>query len=424
MSRVFAQGRINTMTMANRFIRSATWTGMADDRGEVTPELFDLMAGLAGGGVGLIITGHAYVHPHGRHSPHQLGIDRDELLGGLTKMADTVHSKGGRIAVQLGYGGAYLSRSRIRSLSEDRINTIIDAYAAAARRAVKAGFDGVQVLAAHGFLLSQFLCPRYNDRIDQYGGDIDNRARLLLQVTRAIRQTVGDQYPLFVKLNCEDFVENGMSLEDSLQVAGMLEAGGIDAIELSGGLLNNPNLLRNDINCVADEAYFRGAAKRFKERISVPLILVGGIRSLGVAEQLVEEGAADFIGMCRPFIREPQLVNRWRSGDTAKARCISCNNCVEIVKAGKCIACIPVEKPPELTFFAQEVRKVTAGPPHKRGSRYVVSKGLAKKGTRFFPVIKIEMEYQSEITGQGLTFALEGDDYERVSRIIAELREK
>jgi 2,4-dienoyl-CoA reductase-like NADH-dependent reductase (Old Yellow Enzyme family) len=154
------------------------------------------------------------------------------------------------------------------------------------------------------------------------------------------------------KLNCQDFVENGLILEDSIRVGVMLEEGGIDAIELSGGLLNIASLLENKLDSEADEAPFQGAARAFKEKIQVPLILVGGIRSYSVAERLLAEGTADYISMCRPFIREPDLVNRWKAGDLRKATCISCNNCVQIAQHGKGVSCVPLEEEVQ-TFFPQ-----------------------------------------------------------------------
>jgi len=166
MNKLFESSRLNTLTLSNRFIRSATWVGMADDDGKCTPRLIELMSDLAKGGVGLIITGHTYVHQNGRHSPWQLGIDRDELIPGLKRMTRAVHEQNGKIAVQLGYGGAYLSKSRVRSMSIADIQELIEAYGQAAIRAKEADFDAVQIFAAHGFFLSQLLCPRYSDRTD------------------------------------------------------------------------------------------------------------------------------------------------------------------------------------------------------------------------------------------------------------------
>jgi len=155
-----------------------------------------------------------------------------------------------------------------------------------------------------------------------YGGKIHNRARTILEILRAIRKAVGPDYPVLVKLNSQDFAENGLSLADSVRVGVMLTDNGIDAIELSGGLHISGKMgaIRTGIKSEADEAYFREEAMTFKEKVHIPLILVGGIRSFQVAERLVEQGVADYISMSRPFIREPDLINRWRSGDLNSAR--------------------------------------------------------------------------------------------------------
>jgi 2,4-dienoyl-CoA reductase-like NADH-dependent reductase (Old Yellow Enzyme family) len=421
MNTLFESSSINTMSLANRFIRSATWAGMADNEGKCTSRLIDLMSKLAKGGVGLIITGHTYVHQNGRHSPWQLGIDRDELITSLKSMTRAVHDHGGKIAVQLGYGGAYLSKSRVRSMSISDIQELVEAYGQAAIRAKKADFDAVQIFAAHGFFLSQLLCPRYNDRTDIYGGDIQNRARLLLEILEAIRQAVGPDYPVLVKLNAQDFVENGLSLEDAIQVGVLLEKNGIDAIELSGGLLNNPNVLRTHISSEADEAYLQNEARAFKAKINIPLILVGGIRSYNMAVKLIEYGVAGYISMCRPFICEPDLVNRWHSGNFAKAACISCNNCVEQVKAGHGISCIPLEEPKAETFFPQLTKTIPASPPHPPNTNYRISIGLEQVDGIFSPVVKIQMQHNGMVLEQAPYFPLGSDDYERINITIAEL---
>jgi 2,4-dienoyl-CoA reductase-like NADH-dependent reductase (Old Yellow Enzyme family) len=424
MNTLFDSSSINTLSLANRFIRSATWEGMADDNGKCSSRLIELMSKLANGGVGLIITGHAYVHQNGRHSPWQLGIDRDELIPSLQNMTRAVHEAGGKIAVQLGYGGAYLSKSRLRSLSGKDIRDAVKAFSQAAIRAKEADFDAVQIFAAHGFFLSQFLCPRYNDRTDLYGGNIRNRARVLLEVLEAIRQAVGPDYPVLVKLNAQDFVENGLELKEAVQVGLMLEERGIDAIELSGGLLNNPNVLRTHIRSEAGEAYLQNEAKAFKEKIKVPLILVGGIRSHTKALQLIEQNVADYISMCRPFICEPDLIKRWQSGDLEKAACISCNNCVEQVKAGNGVSCIPRVESKAETFFPQLTETIPASPPHPPNTNYRISIGLEQIATGFSPVAKIQMEHDGKTLEQIPYFPLGSDDYTRVNSTIKELRIK
>ena len=421
MTRFFEQSEINGMVLDNRFVRSATWAGLASDDGASTSKLVDLMARLAAGGVGLIITGHAYVRPDGQHSPWQLGIHNDEMIPGLKAVTQAVHENGAKIVLQLGYGGAYLSKSRIRKMTVVDYKELAAAYGIAAMRAKTAGFDGVQIFAAHGFFLSQLLCPRYNDRSDAYGGNIRNRARALLEVLQSVRHHTGEDYPVLVKLNCQDFVENGLTLEDSLQVGMMLEEEGIDAIELSGGLLNNPNIMQSKIDTDAVEAYFENEARAFKGKITVPLILVGGIRSLAVATRLLEDGVADYISMSRPFIRDPNLINRWKAGDLLEAECISCNNCFEQIKQGKGVSCVPLEAEPVESFFPQISKTVPASLPHPPGTGYQVSIGLEQWDASFIPVVKIQIVQEEKIMDRGPSFPLGSEDHLKVSKAISEL---
>ncbi len=364
MSTLFSSSTINTMKLPNRFVRSATWEGMAADDGAVTPKLIATMADLAKGGVGLIISSHAYVSPEGQAGPWQLGIYKDDLMAGLEKMTAAVHAAGGKIVAQLAHAGqaaaaslsgrtpmvvsdfAGLMKSPRQEMTAPDIRRIITDFADAAKRAKASGFDGVQLHAAHGYLLNQFLSPAFNRRQDEYGGSIANRARIVLDVLRAVRETVGRDFPILVKMNSQDFIENGLTLTDSVQVAELLAAVGIDAVELSGGMVGSAKLMpsRTGINSEETEAYFREEARAFKKRLSVPLILVGGLRSLEVAETLMEEGIADYISMCRPFIREPGLINRWKAGDRRKSGCLSDNQCFTPGREGKGIYCVVEER--------------------------------------------------------------------------------
>ncbi len=424
MGSLFEETEINGMTLPNRFVRSATWDGLATDDGACTARMVDLLTELAKGGVGLIITGHAYVHQNGKHQDWQLGIHRNNLIPGLKKLTDKVHEQGGRIVLQLGYGGFYLSKLRLRNLTLSDIQDMARDYGQAALRVKKAGFDGVQIFAAHGFLLSQFLCPRYNDRTDEYGGSVENRARTLLEVTRAVRDAVGTRYPVLAKINCRDFVENGLTLKDSLEVGAMLEKAGIDAIELSGGLLNLPNLMKEGIDSEEDEAGFKNEAKAFKERISTPLLPVGGIRSFSVAEKLIEEGYADYISMCRPFIREPSLINRWKSGDRKKTTCISCNNCIQAARSGEGVRCVPKKEEPSETFFPEISETVPASPPLPPGTGYRISIGIEAWNLSFLPVVKIETVIDGKVKNRSTSFPLVSKDHEAVAKAITELLKK
>ncbi len=364
MSKLFETCEINGMKLANRFVRSATWEGMAADDGACTPKLIDLMAELAKGGVGLIISSHAYVSPEGQAGPWQVGVYDDKLIPGLEAMATAIHENGGKIVIQLAHAG-YFANAKLtgqtpiapsnaegfakgprQEMTADEIQGVVKAYGAAAKRAQTAGFDGVQIHGAHGYLLSQFLSPAFNQRKDEYGGDIRNRTRALIEVLREIRQVVGKDYPVLVKMNCQDFIENGLQPEDSLQAGKMLVEKGIDAIELSGGVLIGGKLSpsRMGIKSEEKEAYFQNEARTFKREVNVPLILVGGNRSFQVAERIVNEGVADYISLCRPLIREPDLVNRWKSGDLSKAACVSDNMCFEPAMKGDGIYCLTEER--------------------------------------------------------------------------------
>jgi 2,4-dienoyl-CoA reductase-like NADH-dependent reductase (Old Yellow Enzyme family) len=364
MSILFESSDINGMKLKNRFVRSATWEGMAEEDGRCTQKLTDLMVELARGGVGLIISSHAYVSPEGQASYKQLGAYKDELLPGLETMVKAVHNGGGKIVMQLAHAGFFgsaklngstpiapssvegFARGPRKEMTVSDIKGVIRAFGLAAQRAERAGFDGVQIHAAHGYLLSQFLSPAFNQRQDEYGGTIGNRAKVLLEVLVAVRDVVGKSYPVLVKINCRDFIENGLSLEDSLEAGTLLAELGIDAIELSGGVLIGGKLSpsRMGIQSADKEAYFREEAAAFKAKIHVPLILVGGNRSFQIAEGLVKAGTADYISMSRALIREPDLINRWKAGDLSKAACVSDNLCFQPAMKGDGIYCVSAER--------------------------------------------------------------------------------
>ncbi|MHB8158309.1 MAG: NADH:flavin oxidoreductase [Desulfocucumaceae bacterium] len=359
MKQMFEPTEINGMILSNRFIRSATWEGMAAIDGAVTPKLIATMVDLARGGVGLIISSHSYIQPEGQATPWQLGIYKDELIPGLREMTAAVHDCGGKIIMQLSHAGKFApekltgqaplvvsdieepGKALFRQLKEQDLRELVTAFAEGARRAKAAGFDGVQFHSAHGYLLSQFLSPVFNQRQDKYGGDIHNRFRIHKEVYQAIREAVGRDYPVLIKLNCRDFVEGGLSLEDSLQVGRMLADEGLDAIELSGGLLTGGKLSpsRPGIKNEEEEAYFREEALYFKNALAIPLILVGGLRSFQVSQRIVENGVADYISMSRPLIRQPDLISRWKSGERGRAECKSDNRCFRAGATGNGICC-------------------------------------------------------------------------------------
>lgn len=363
MPELFETTNINGMIIKNRFVRSATWEGMARDDGTCTGKLIDLMSQLAKGGIGLIITGHAYIRKTGKAGLWQLGIYEDQLVPGLREMTDAVHNNNGKIVLQLAHAGMYANtgipgdtalapsaisgyrKSPVQEMTFQDIEELVKDFGLAAERAKMAGFDGVQIHAAHGYLLSQFLSPAYNIRKDKYGGSLENRAAVLIEVLKSIRKRVGKNYPVLIKINTQDFLEGGLELNDSIKVAAMLEKAGIDAIELSGGTIasGKKGPIRTGIVPGKNEAYFKDAAFAFKENIDLPIMLVGGIRSFSLAQQLVNDNITDYISMSRPFIREPDLIKRWKDGNHDKSACISDSKCFIPAMGGKGIYCV-VEK--------------------------------------------------------------------------------
>ncbi len=347
MSKLFESTKINGMKIKNRFVRSATHEAMAEFDGTVKEQLLGCMAQLALGEVGLIITGHAHVTREGQAGPRQMGIYSDAMIDSLKRVTLTVHESGGLVAVQLAHAGirgigkdnyaplgpSDVFKKGVKKASAMTINDIkrtVKAFGDAAQRSVKSDFDAIQIHAAHGYLLSQFLSPCYNERDDAYGGTLENRAKFLVQVYEEIRQRVGKSFPVMVKVNSEDFLESGITVEEIIKVSHMLEDRGIDAIEMSGGTFDSGKLIPSRAGTAKSkerEVYYRKAAESFKKEIKIPLILVGGFLSFDSAEEVVNSGLAEYIALSRPLIREPHLVKRWAGGDREKASCISCNKC-------------------------------------------------------------------------------------------------
>jgi len=363
MSLLFDPVKLGSLTLRNRFVRSATWEGMADEQGACTPRLIELVKRLAEGDVGLIITSHSYVRRDGQAGTGQIGIYSDDHIPGLAQMAGAVHECNGKIVAQLAHAGffanpkltglpavcmsaveGYGEIKRIEMSKED-IEAMTDAFARAAVRAVNAGMDGIQIHAAHGYLLSQSLSPVFNRRTDSYGGPIETRSRFLLNVLRKIKGAVGIDFPVLVKMNCSDFLPGGLELSEAVAVSRLLAEEGACAVEVSGGTIVSGDLspTRAGITSKEKEAYFRESAKVIKAEAGLKVILVGGVRSPDIAEELISNGYCDLISMSRPFIREPHLVKRWESGDTRRAACLSDNLCFGPARAGEGIYCV-VEK--------------------------------------------------------------------------------
>ena len=358
-------GQIGRRTLENRFVRSATSESMAGGNGEVTDDLRALYRTLAQGGAGLIFTGHMYVEPGAAYSNRQTGIHDDSLIPGLKSLADEVHRDGGVIFAELTHSGsqsllpdsplhapsaipnAYTGRTPT-AMSGEQIEATVGAFGQAARRAAEAGFDGIHIHGHNGYLLSEFCSPHANRRDDQWGGDAERRGRFLTAVYQAIRQTVGPDMPITLKLGVADHVaDGGLMVEESVGRAAALEALGLDAVEASVGVVQvltssagryagvGPRralqewLFHRLLSPPGPEAYFLSYAQALKKRLTIPVILVGGLRTTETMERILAAGDADFLSLSRPFIREPDIAKQILAGRRGLVDCVSCNMCLD-----------------------------------------------------------------------------------------------
>jgi 2,4-dienoyl-CoA reductase-like NADH-dependent reductase (Old Yellow Enzyme family) len=365
MKTIFEPTVINGLQLANRLVRSATWEGLGDPDGGVNDRLVEVYRELADGGVGLIITGYIAVRADGRQAATQLLADSDDFVPGLARIADTAHRHGGKVVAQIVHCGGQADREATgcdpvapsevaspgypevpRELTEAGIKDIISCFAGSARRLKEAGYDGVQLHGAHGYLLAQFLSPVRNRRRDRWGGSLENRTRFAREVYAAVRAEVGPDWPVMIKLNANDFLKGSTTEDDAAVLAAALGEAGIDAIEVSGGTGGSGKLgaARPKIESQADEAYFLPQAEAIRGAVQgVPLMLVGGVRSLEKMEQILEMGTADYFSMSRPLIREPDLPKRWAAGDRRRAACVSCSGCFGPARRGEGIRCVQVD---------------------------------------------------------------------------------
>jgi 2,4-dienoyl-CoA reductase-like NADH-dependent reductase (Old Yellow Enzyme family) len=340
-SLLFSPIRIGSLELRNRIARSATAESLADRDGVPGDRVAEIYRKLAAGGVGLIITGHAFVHAGGRCHAQMTGVHEDGLVPALARLAHAAHEGGAKIALQINHGGracdpaavpelvgpsavaAAPQRPAPRALSLDEIAEVIGAFGRAAVRAKTAGFDAVQIHAAHGYLASQFLSPLANRRTDRYGGSLENRARLLAEIAVGIRRGVGPDFPLLVKLGVTDNEDGGLTVEEGAEVASWLPGFGIDAVETSTGAKGS---IQTRITRESREAYLLPLARAVHARSAIPILLVGGLRSRAVMERVLAEGI-EMVSLSRPLIREPDLPRKLAAEAEARAECISCNRC-------------------------------------------------------------------------------------------------
>ncbi|MFX1393652.1 MAG: NADH:flavin oxidoreductase [Promethearchaeota archaeon] len=348
---LFRPGKIGNVKIKNRIVRSATYEKRATKDGYVTDRLIKLYTDLAGGGTGLIITGSIAVDPRSSGSQNQAYLYEDSYVSGQTKLVESVHNfQGVKIAAQLihiGRQGIHPKYPPVgpspilnkytnlvpRELKVEEIKAIVEKFVDASCRAYESGYDMVQLHAAHGYLLNNFISPYANKREDEYGGDIKNKTKIFIDIYNQIRDKIGKNFPIIVKLQTEDFISEGLTLKEAKKITTILVDTGYDAIEPSGGGSEMMTEAKNTypskiIKSPGDENYFLSTAKELKPLMNdSKLILVGGIKNPISAEKILQANHADFISMCRPLIYEPDLPNRWKNGDLSPALCISCNSC-------------------------------------------------------------------------------------------------
>jgi 2,4-dienoyl-CoA reductase-like NADH-dependent reductase (Old Yellow Enzyme family) len=349
--------------LRNRFVRSAVSETLADERGVIRlPAYQTLYERLAAGGTGLLFTGHCFVTEQGRYSPGMSGLTTAEHAAAFESVVAAVHAHGACVFAQLNHAGgqsrvpearpiapsavanAQTGRKPAEATRED-IRDVIEAYSTAAAHARAAGFDGVHLHAGHGYLLSSFLSPYSNRRTDEWGGSLENRQRLILAVVAAVRDGSRD-LPVTVKLGMRDFVDGGLRLEDAIETGAALVEAGVAAIEVSAGITSSKietvqtytgvtrrraledKLIHRLVASRPAEGYFVSEARELKAAVSCPVIVVGGLRTVGYMEQVLQSGAADFVSLGRPLIREPDLPNAIRDGRRGLVACTSCNICM------------------------------------------------------------------------------------------------
>lgn len=363
MTLLFAPGRIGSLTTRNRIVRAGTSETMATEQGAVTPELRSLYETLARHQVGLLFTGHLYCTRRGQYARRQAGIYDDSLLDGLRELTDTVHRHGAPIFAQLAHAGSQsrvqagdplapsgvpnaLTGREVREARPEEIDEAIQAFAAGAKRALAAGFDGVHIHAANGYLISEFSSPAANRRGDEWGGSAESRDRFALAVVRAVREAVGPDVPVTLKLGMVDAVVGGLMLEESVRRARLLVQNGLDGIEVSCGIMRLPSdsarqyvavdrrravrdlLLHRALSEPAAEAYFVPWARALRAEVETTIIAVGGMRTTHTMEGVLQDRDADFVALARPLIRQPDLVSQFASGRTDCGDCTSCNICL------------------------------------------------------------------------------------------------
>ncbi len=331
MKKVLEETRLGNLTLKNRMIRSATWEGIALPDGGVTETAYEIYEKLAKGGVGAIITGFTSVALNDRYFGGMMRLCDDTLIPQYRKLTDLIHAEGVPVISQLALGAFYRAGRQVEpdDMTVDEIRLVIRQFIDAAVRAEKAGFDGVQIHAAHFFFLSRFVSPAVNHRTDAYGGSTENRARILMEILQGIRESTS--LHITIKINSNDFTHGGLTEAGCIAICKLLDAAGIDSIEVSG---NGTSV--GGIRAHRNEGYFVPAAAAAAEAVSCPVFAVGGFRALDTMEAVLNETKLEALSLSRPLLREPDWPMKLQKDAEAISKCVSCNACYASA-AHKCV---------------------------------------------------------------------------------------
>lgn len=341
---LFDETTIGTMLLKNRFIRASV--GDHTEKGRVTDEVINRYTTLARGGAGTILTGFTLIDESERNM-NILSIYDDSFIEGCRKLTEAVHQNGSNLLMQLvcvgsGYASSLAPDNELfgasavknirtgiipKEMTTEDIHRIEKEFADAAIRAKKAGFNGIETHACHGYLLHQFATPYYNHRTDNYGGSRENRYRITIETYKAIRQAVGNDFQVWIKVQSQDDFDGGITHEDCLYICNELAKIGIDAIEISGNFFTRRG----------NAAYFRDIADKIAQETAVPIIVTGGNRVYEEMEKMINETSISYVGMARPLISQPDLINQFQKKHLLKSRCVTCNKCLTASSLGKCI---------------------------------------------------------------------------------------
>ncbi|BFM17828.1 NADH:flavin oxidoreductase/NADH oxidase family protein [Maricurvus nonylphenolicus] len=359
--------------LKNRLCKSSMNEALATGEGRVVREFEVLYKTWAEGGSGLLVTGNVMVDAHHANEPLAVAVEDERDLTELKLWARAAKSQGGQIWAQLSHPGKqspkFLNDSPVapsaiplvsdmfmppRELREDEILDIIQRFTNTAVILQKAGFDGVQLHGAHGYLISQFLSPNHNKRTDQWGGSLENRMRFVTEVYKSIREATGKRFNIAIKLNSSDFQKGGFTHEESIEVAKVLDGLGIDLIEISGGSWENPVNRRGEQkeSTRKREAYFLEFAEELKKNVSAPLMVTGGFRSQAAIEEALDSGAMDVAGLARPYAVDPNLANKILQGQGYRST-------VEPITTG--IKKVDDMAIMEISWYTNQIRRMAEG---------------------------------------------------------------